>query len=48
VGDAPDANLTDPDWRIIKTRTGWIQGLNGRLAVTGDYLIPTAQSSTSQ
>jgi hypothetical protein len=22
----PDANLTDPDWRIIKTRSGWIQG----------------------
>jgi hypothetical protein len=44
----PEANLTDPDWRITKTRTGWIQGFKGRLAVTGDYLILTTQLSTSQ
>jgi hypothetical protein len=27
----PEANLTDPDWPITKTRTGWIQGFNGQL-----------------
>jgi transposase len=35
-------NLTDPDSRIMKTRTGWIQGFNGQLVVTSDYLILAA------
>lgn len=36
-------NLTDPDSRIMKTRTGWIQGFNGQLVVSSDYLILAAQ-----
>ena len=32
-------NLTDPQSRIMKTRTGWIQGYNAQLAVSEDYLI---------
>jgi transposase len=33
------ANLTDPQSRIMNTRTGWIQGYNAQLAVTTDHLI---------
>jgi transposase len=36
-------NLTDPDSRIMKTRTGWIQGYNGQLVVSADYLILAAE-----
>ena len=36
-------NLTDPDSRIMKTRTGWVQGYNGQLAVSADYLIVAAE-----
>lgn len=32
-------NLTDPQSRIMNTRTGWIQGYNAQLAVTEDHLI---------
>lgn len=32
-------NLTDPQSRIMNTRTGWIQGYNAQLAVTADHLI---------
>ena len=32
-------NLTDPQSRIMKTRTGWIQGYNAQLAVSEDFLI---------
>lgn len=35
----PKANLTDPESRIMNTRTGWIQGYNAQLAVTADHLI---------
>lgn len=38
-------NLTDPDSRIMKTRTGWIQGYNGQLVVSADYLILAAELS---
>jgi len=38
-------NLTDPDSRIMKTRTGWIQGFNGQLVVSADYLILAAELS---
>lgn len=36
-------NLTDPDSRIMKTRTGWVQGYNGQLLVSADYLILAAE-----
>jgi transposase len=37
-------NLTDPDSRIMPTRGGgWIQGYNGQLVVTADYLILAAE-----
>ena len=35
-------NLTDPDSRIMPTRCGWIQGYNGQLVVSADYLILAA------
>lgn len=35
-------NLTDPDSRIMPTRTGWLQGYNGQLVVSSDYLILAA------
>ncbi len=38
-------NLTDPDSRIMKTRTGWVQGYNGQLVVSADYLILAAELS---
>jgi transposase len=38
-------NLTDPDSRIMKTRTGWVQGYNGQLLVSADYLILAAELS---
>ncbi len=40
--DAPRRNITDPDSRIMKTRTGWVQGYNAQLAVTDDHLILAA------
>ena len=38
-------NLTDPQSRIMKTRTGWIQGYNAQLAVSEDFLILAAALS---
>lgn len=38
-------NLTDPDSRIMKTRTGWVQGYNAQLVVSADYLILAAHLS---
>ena len=35
----PRANLTDPDSRLLKTRTGYIQGYNCQTAVTADHLV---------
>jgi Transposase DDE domain len=39
AGEQPRRNLTDPDSRILKTRTGWVQGYNAQLAVTDDQII---------
>lgn len=36
---ARKANLTDPQSRVMNTRTGWIQGYNAQLAVSADHLI---------
>jgi transposase len=40
-------NLTDIDSRIMKTRTGWIQGYNGQLVVSSDHLIIAADLSNN-
>lgn len=37
------ANLTDPDSRLMKTRTGWIQGYNCQDATSEDLIIVHAQ-----
>jgi len=41
------ANVTDPDSRIMKTRKGYVQGLNAQVAVTEDQLI-VAEDVTQQ
>jgi transposase len=38
-------NLTDPDSRIMKTRSGWVQGYNCQLAVTADQIILAATAT---
>ena len=40
-------NLTDPDSRIMPTRCGWVQGYNGQLVVSADYLILAADITTN-
>jgi transposase len=35
------ANVTDPDSRIMKTRKGYVQGLNGQAVVTEQQIIVT-------
>lgn len=39
------ANLTDPQSRILKTRTGWIQGYNCQTAVSEDQFILHADAT---
>jgi transposase len=39
-------NLTDPDSRIMPSRTGWLQGYNCQLVVSSDYLILAADVVT--
>ena len=41
------ANVTDPDSRIMKTRKGYVQGLNAQAAVTEDQVI-VAEDVTQQ
>jgi hypothetical protein len=43
--DQPRANLTDPDSRVLKTRTGWIQGYNCFDAVSQDQFIIHAEAT---
>lgn len=35
-------NTTDPDSRIMKTRSGWVQGYNAQAVVTADQVIVAA------
>ncbi|MGH9088431.1 MAG: transposase [Acidimicrobiales bacterium] len=35
----PEANTTDPESRIMKTTTGWIQGYNAQAAVNANQVI---------
>lgn len=37
------ANVTDPDSRIMKTRSGYVQGYNGQAMVTEDQIIIAAE-----
>lgn len=37
------ANTTDPDSRIMKTASGWVQGYNAQGAVTDDQLVVAAE-----
>lgn len=37
------ANVTDPDSRIMKTRTGYVQGYNGQAMVTEEQIIIAAE-----
>lgn len=39
------ANLTDPDSRLLKTRNGWVQGLNCQTSTSDDVFILTARAT---
>lgn len=41
----PEANLTDPDSRLLKTRNGWIQGYNCQTAISDDEFILLARAT---
>ena len=41
--DEAKANITDPESRIMKTRTGYVQGYNGQAAVTEGQIIIAAE-----
>ena len=45
--DKKKANITDPDSRIMKTRSGFIQGYNGQVVVDCDSQIIVAQAITT-
>jgi transposase len=42
-GESAKANITDPESRIMKTRTGYVQGYNGQAAVTEEQIIIAAE-----
>ena len=46
----PDAkaNITDPDSRIMKTRSGYVQGYNGQAMVTEGQIIIAAELTTEE
>jgi transposase len=39
----PKANVTDPDSRILKTRTGYVQGYNAQAVATEEQIIVAAE-----
>lgn len=41
--DDAKANVTDPESRIMKTRSGYVQGYNAQAAVTEDQIIVAAE-----
>jgi transposase len=47
VDDEKKANTTDPDSRIMKTRSGYTQGYNGQAVVDCDSQIIVAQAVTT-
>jgi transposase len=42
------ANLTDPESRILKTRTGWVQGYNGQAMAEVTSQVIVAQAVTTE
>jgi transposase len=44
----PQANVTDPDSRIMKTQRGWAQGYNAQAAVSQDGLVLVAAVTQDQ
>jgi transposase len=42
------ANVTDPDSRIMKTRSGYVQGYNGQAMVTEGQIILAAELTTDE
>ena len=42
------ANTTDPDSRIMKTRSGYVQGYNGQAVVTKGQVIVAAELTTQE
>jgi hypothetical protein len=42
------ANVTDPDSRIMKNRTGYVQGYNGQAVVTESQIIIAAELTTEE
>jgi hypothetical protein len=42
-GEEAKANVTDPESRIMKTRSGYVQGYNAQAAVTGDQIVIAAE-----
>lgn len=42
-----NANITDPDSGIMKTRRGWLQGYNGQIVVTTGQIIIAADLTTA-
>lgn len=42
------ANVTDPDSRIMKTRSGYVQGYNGQAMVTEGQIILAAELTTAE
>ena len=43
----PQANVTDPDSRIMKSRAGWLQGYNAQAVVSADGVIVAAGVTTN-
>ena len=39
------ANITDPDSRVMKTRTGWVQGYNGQAIVNQHQIVLACEVS---
>jgi hypothetical protein len=46
--DSSKANVTDPDSRIMKTRSGYVQGYNGQAVVTEGQIIIAAEVTTQE
>ncbi len=42
------ANVTDPDSRIMKTRSGYVQGYNGQAVVTEEQVVVAAELTTQE
>ncbi|WP_305852974.1 transposase [Georgenia sp. TF02-10] len=45
AGEKVYANLTDPDSRLMKTRDGWVQGMNCQTSTSEDVFILTARAT---